>query len=108
MKSKINSGNLSVERAYSIETPSCSYDVLLLIDLFIQEGDSGTWDSDWDYYGYTDVNNIEITTLLRHSEEFDTPGSVVDFNSLTEEEQVLINEKIDNKVNEDDFSGELK
>jgi len=107
MKSKINSGNLSVERSYLIETSLCTYDVHCTVDLFIQEGDSSTWDSDWDYYGYTDINEIRINRLTKYTEDQDE-GEGVDFDKLPEDEQLLLNDLIYNKVNEDDFSGEFK
>jgi len=107
MKSKINSGNLSVERSYLIETSMSTYDIHCTVDLFIQEGDSSTWDSDWDYYGYTDINEIRINHLTKYTEDSDE-GKVVDFDKLPKVEQLMLNDLIDNKVNEDDFSGELK
>jgi len=107
MKSKINSGNLSVERSYLIETSLCIYDVQCIVDLFIQEGDSSTWDSDWDYYGYTDINEIRINRLTKYTEDSDE-GRVVDFDKLPEVEKLMLNDLIDNKVSEDDFSRELK
>jgi len=106
MKSKINSGNLSVEREYLIETSMSTYDLQCTVDLFIQEGDSSTWDSDWDYYGYTDINEIRINRLAKYTEDQDE-GEVVDIDKLPDVEQLMLNDLIYERVNEDNFSGEF-
>lgn len=32
------------------------------LDITVVEGDPNTWDSDWDYYGYIEVNDVLSST----------------------------------------------
>lgn len=49
------------QHTYEIEVNDNNYSLVVDVTLFIKPPDSSTWDSDLDYYGYTELTNAEIT-----------------------------------------------
>ena len=71
MKRKNTSGYGTETFTYSIETTNNYYEVTVDVKFYIKAPDTSSWDSDQDYYGYTDVLDVDITKIERYSEPCD-------------------------------------
>lgn len=82
---------------YEIETDENQYSVQVDITFFIKFPDHSTWDSDYDYYGYTEIVDTEIISILLVDEN--SNETEVEFKKLPEDEQkriqVILDEFID-------------
>ena len=93
MKRKNTSGYGTETFTYSIETTNNYYDVTVDVEFYIQAPDYSTYDSDLDYYGFTEVLNLNITNIERYSE--DGESTVVLISELSQVELDEIRDKLD-------------
>ena len=88
---------------YSIETTNNYYDVTVDVEFYIKAPDTSAVDSDWDYLGFTEVLNLNITKIERYSE--DGESTVVLISELSQVELIEIRDKLYNCI-EDQALGE--
>ncbi len=83
---------------YLVETEN-SYIITVLITFYIQAPDYTSWDSDYDYYGFTEIVDAEIINVLIYDEK--TGKDIeVQFNQLSKDEQQKIKVIIDGLIKE--------
>lgn len=84
---------------YEIEVNESMYFVEVDVTWFIKPADSSTWDSSDDYYGYSEITNVDITKISTE----DDKGDVIDvqFTELSEEVQKEINATLDVLITEE-------
>ena len=93
MKRKNLSGYGTETFTYSIETTNNYYDVTVDVEFYIKAPDTSAVDSDWDYLGFTEVLNLNITKIERYSE--DGESIVVLISELSSVELSEIRDKLD-------------
>ena len=103
MKRKNLSGYGTETFTYSIETTDNYYDVTVDVKFYIKAPDYDSWASSDDYYGYTDVLDVDITEIERYSE--DGESTVVLISELSPVELDEIRDKLDVLI-EDQALGE--
>lgn len=103
MKRKNTSGYGTETFTYEIETTENYYDVTVEVKFYIQAPDYDSWASADDYYGYTDVLNVDITEIERHHE--DGSSTFLSFSDLSSVELDEIRAKLDDLI-EDQALGE--
>lgn len=103
MKRKNLSGYGTETFTYEIETTDNYYDVTVDVKFFIQAPDRDSWESDQDYYGYTDVLDVDITKIERYSEPCDLIPVLI--SELSSVELSEIRAKLDDLI-EDQVLGE--
>lgn len=54
-----------------------------------------TWDSDWDYYGYKELQDLTITHIVKESEDF---IEFINEEDLTKTEHELFSQKLNNLI----------
>ena len=92
MKRKNLSGYGTETFTYEIETTDNYYDVTVDVEFYIKAPDYSTYDSDLDYYGFTEVLNLNITKIERYSE--DGESIVVLISELSQVELTEIRDKL--------------
>ena len=92
MKRKNLSGYGTETFTYEIETTNNYYDVTVDVEFYIQAPDYDSWASSDDYYGFTEVLNLNITKIERYSE--DGESTVVLIRELSSVELTEIRDKL--------------
>ena len=81
------------QHTYEIELNDKTYSVLVNVGLFVKPPDYDTWDSDYDFFGYTEVNNIKITNIF--TEDENGIETEVEFSQLSKQLQKEIDAALD-------------
>jgi len=101
------SGNIYEEFTAELELKSGDmYSVNYSVHAWHQEGDSSCTDSDWDFFGGTEINEVKILNIELLSEE-GTCTSICETALPTEvqdEINTLVYEDAEEHINEMDFS----
>ncbi len=84
------------QHTYVIEVNNNTYSVQVDVELFDKTPDYTTWDSDYDFWGYTEVLEIKITKV--YSEDENGGENELEFKLLSEELQDKFYAVIDNLV----------
>ena len=103
MKRKNLSGYGTETFTYEIETTNNYYDVTVEVKFYIQAPDRDSWASSDDFYGYTEVLDVDITKIERYSE--DGESTFLSFSELSPVELDEIRAKLDVLI-EDQALGE--
>ena len=103
MKRKNLSGYGTETFTYNIETTENCYDVTVDVKFYIQAPDYNTYDSDQDFYGFTDVLDVDITLIERFCDNGEAQPVLI--SELPVEEMKEIHDKLDTCI-EDQTLGE--
>lgn len=89
---------------YEIEINEKIYSIEVDVTWFIKPADSSTWDSDQDFYGYTEVIDTDIVKI--YTEDENQSVIEVEYTELSEEVQKEINAALDVLILEEQPSDE--
>lgn len=110
MKRKNLSGYGTETFTYSIETADNYYDVTVDVKFYIQAPDYDSWASDMDFYGFTDVLDVDITNIERYSEDGESTSisiselSGVELDEIRAKLDVLIEDQaLGETLDDDDY-----
>ena len=81
------------QQTHEIEVNNNIYSVQVDVTLFVKPPDYSTWDSDYDYYGYTEVLDIKIINIFTEDES--GVETEVQFSQLSKQVQKEINTALD-------------
>jgi len=87
-------GEMTTEQhTYDIRINNCTYSVCVDVTVFVKPPDYDTWDSDYDYYGYTEVVRVRIINIL--TEDENGIETDVEFSQLSKQVQKEIDAALD-------------
>ncbi len=56
------------QQTHEIRVNNNTYSVHADVTLFVKPPEYDTWDSDYDYYGYTEIQDVKITNIFTEDE----------------------------------------
>jgi len=81
---------------YEIEINEKIYSIQVDVTVFVKPADYDTWDSDYDFYGYTEVQNIKIINIFTEDENGGIGETIeVQFSQLSKQLQKEIDAALD-------------
>lgn len=84
------------QNTYEIELNDKIYSVQVDVTLFVKPADYDTWDSDYDFHGYTEVQNINIINIFTEDENGEIGETIeVQFSQLSKQVQKEIEAALD-------------
>jgi hypothetical protein len=84
------------QHTYEIELNDKTYSVQVDVTLFVKPADYTTWCSDYDFYGYTEVQNINIINIFTEDENGEIGETIeVQFSQLSKQVQKEIDTALD-------------
>lgn len=98
----MNTHGSKITQNYTYEIPymDSQYMIELQVKFFVKPPDYGTWDSDWDYYGYTEVLDLQMIS----SHKWDADNECWRYVELTKEERCGIMNVVEELVKQEDPS----
>lgn len=93
--------------SYEIEINEKIYSIEVDVTWFIKPADSSTWDSDQDFYGYTEIIDTDIVKILCESENENQDVIEVEYSQLSDVVQKEIIAALDVLILEEQPSDEV-
>jgi hypothetical protein len=91
-----NGYSTTEQQTHEIEINNKTYSIQVDVTLFVKPPDYATWDSDYDFYGYTEVQNIKIINIFTEDENGEIGETIeVQFSQLSKQVQKEINAALD-------------
>jgi len=79
--------------SYEVEINNITYYVQVDVKYFVKPADYDSWSSDYDYYGWTEVQNVKITNIF--TEDENGIENEVQFSQLSKQLQKEIDAALD-------------
>jgi len=84
------------QQTHEIRVNNKTYSVQVDVTLFVKPADYDTWDSDYDFYGYTEVQNIKIINIFTEDENGEIGETIeVQYSQLSKQVQKEIDTALD-------------
>jgi hypothetical protein len=84
------------QQTHEIQVNNKTYSIQVDVTLFVKPPDYSTWDSDYDYYGYTEIRDIKIINIFTEDENGEIGETIeVQYSQLSKQVQKEIDTALD-------------